>query len=159
MWDERGDDHDAERPAETLAGHGPSEAPDLRMAAQTGIATRPVAEPRVATVAGPETPGAASEKAQTPAQTPALPPLDCSEPGAYFRSCREVLGLSLAEVTACTRIRDLDRIENERFDDRPPDPNLRGFLFEYARALGICDAEPLVRSFLERRQRERFGSA
>ena len=153
LWEERGDDKpapaDSELHAEQPSVHAPVPPAAPQPAAAVSSAPAPAVTPAAETADAPV--------ASRPAPPPSLPPLDCNEPGAYFRRCREVLGLSLAEVTECTRIRDLDRIENERFDDLPPDPNLRGFLFEYARALGICDAEPLVRSFLERRQRSRVA--
>jgi flagellar biosynthesis protein FlhG len=154
LWDERGEEDHADARSGRLAEQRPLQTPDLGTPPRETVAEAPAPAPAVApAVAEP----AGSETAGRSGSTPGLPQLDCNEPGAYFRRCREVLGLSLAEVTEHTRIRDLDRIENERFDDLPPDPNLRGFLFEYARALGICDAEPLVRSFLERRQRARVG--
>jgi flagellar biosynthesis protein FlhG len=154
MWDERGEGGPADASSRRPVEQQPLQTQDLRAPQQGTVAETPAPAPQPSPpVAKP----VESEAAGQAAPTPALPPLDCNEPGDYFRRCREVLGLSLAEVTEHTRIRDLDRIENERFDDLPPDPNLRGFLFEYARALGICDAEPLVRSFLERRQRTRVG--
>lgn len=155
MWDEKGGEGHAEAESRRQAAQHLLQTPDPSPPQQETVAEAPApAPPPVAAAAAAP---ADTESAAQPAPTPALPPLDCNDPGAYYRRCREVLGLSLAEVTEHTRIRDLDRIENERFDDLPPEPNLRGFLFEYARALGICDPEPLVRSFLERRQRARAG--
>jgi flagellar biosynthesis protein FlhG len=156
LWEERGDEKRATGDPGFQAEQPSLHAPVPRTAPEPAAAA-PAVTPAAETAVTPAAETAEASVASQPAPTPSLPPLDCNEPGAYFRRCREVLGLSLAEVTECTRIRDLDRIENERFDDLPPDPNLRGFLFEYARALGICDAEPLVRSFLERRQRSRVG--
>ncbi len=78
----------------------------------------------------------------------ALPPLDRAEPGAYLRQCREALGLSLAEMVEQTRIRTLGPIENERFDLLPPEPYLKGYLFEYARALGLTDIMELATCYL-----------
>ncbi len=81
-----------------------------------------------------------------------LPPLDVSHPCVYLRRCREHLGIPLAELSDHTRIRRLDRIEDERFDELPPEPYLRGYVLQYARALGIGEAEALAASFLERRR-------
>lgn len=81
-----------------------------------------------------------------------LPPLDVSNPGAYLRRCREQLGIPLAELSEHLQIRRLDRIEDERFDELPPVPYLRGYVLQYARALGIGEAEALAASFLERRR-------
>jgi flagellar biosynthesis protein FlhG len=77
-----------------------------------------------------------------------LPPLDRAEPGCYLRRCREALGLGLAEMTERTRIRILDQIENERFELLPPEPYLKGYLFEYARALDLPDIADLAKCYL-----------
>ena len=82
-----------------------------------------------------------------------LPPLDRAEPGCYLRRCREALGLSLAEMTERTRIRILDQIENERFELLPPEPYLRGYLFEYARALELPDIADLANCYLAKTPR------
>jgi cytoskeletal protein RodZ len=58
------------------------------------------------------------------------------------------LGLSLAEMTDRTRIRILDQIENERFELLPPEPYLKGYLFEYARALDLPDIADLAKCYL-----------
>jgi flagellar biosynthesis protein FlhG len=71
-------------------------------------------------------------------------------PGSYLRRCRERLGLSLAELEQRTRLRSLERIEQERFAELPPAPYLAGHVRQYARELGIADAEALAASFLER---------
>ncbi|MDH3210945.1 MAG: helix-turn-helix domain-containing protein [Myxococcales bacterium] len=84
---------------------------------------------------------------------PALPPLDISQPGGYLRQCREHLGIPLAELSHRTRIRRLDRIEDERFDELPPEPYLGAYVLQYAQALGIGEAEALAASFLERSRR------
>ena len=79
----------------------------------------------------------------------ALPPLDLSAPGAYLRRCREALGLTLSEMAERTRIRVLDHIENQRFERLPHEPYLRGYLLEYARALGLLESAQLVARYLE----------
>lgn len=90
-------------------------------------------------------PGVSGNVASPP---PRLPPLDRAEPGAYLRRCREAQGLSLADMTERTRIRTLDQIEDERFDLLPPEPYLKGYLFEYARALGLPDIMDLAKCYL-----------
>jgi flagellar biosynthesis protein FlhG len=104
---------------------------------------------RVATSAlarsGARAPGISGDVASPPRR---LPPLDRAEPGAYLRQCREALGLSLAEMTERTRIRNLDQIENERFEQLPPEPYLKGYLFEYARALDLPDIADLAKCYL-----------
>lgn len=77
-----------------------------------------------------------------------LPPLDPVAPGAYLRRCREALGLSLAEMTERTRVRILDHIENERFDLLPPEVYLKGYLYEYAKALDLPDVAGLATCYL-----------
>jgi len=77
-----------------------------------------------------------------------LAPLDRAEPGAYLRRCREALGLSLADMTDRTRIRILDQIEDERFAQLPPEPYLKGYLLEYARALDLPDIAELAKCYL-----------
>lgn len=89
--------------------------------------------------------GVSGDGASTPRP---LPPLDRAEPGVYLRRCREALGLSLAEMTEQTRIRNLEQIESERFDLLPPEPYLKGYLFEYARALGLPDIADLAKCYL-----------
>jgi flagellar biosynthesis protein FlhG len=79
-----------------------------------------------------------------------LPALDVDAPGSYLKRCREHLGLGLSELSQKTRIRRLDRIEDERFEELPPEPYLRGYVLQYAQALGIEQAEAVTRSFLER---------
>jgi flagellar biosynthesis protein FlhG len=82
-----------------------------------------------------------------------LPPLETSHPGDYLRRCREELGISMAALTERTRIRRLDRIENERYDALPPEPYLRGYVLQYAHALGIPEADALAASYVDRYRR------
>jgi flagellar biosynthesis protein FlhG len=76
-----------------------------------------------------------------------------SEPGAHLRRRRELKGLSLSELALRTRIPSLESIENENFAQLPPEPYVRGFVLQYARALEIRDAEALTASFIERYRR------
>ncbi len=78
------------------------------------------------------------------------PPLDVSQPGLYLKRCRQRLGLDFAQLAARTRIRCLDSIERERFDELPGEPHLRHFVLQYARELGIVDGEALAESFVRR---------
>ena len=84
---------------------------------------------------------------------PPLPPADFEQPGAYLRRCREFLGLELRDLFQRTRLCSLEHIEDERFEELPPEPYLRGHVLEYARALGIREAELLAASFVERYRR------
>jgi len=89
----------------------------------------------------------------------ALPPLDTSRPGHYLRRCRETLGLPISMITERTRIRRLDRIENERFEELPPEPYVRGYVLQYARALGIDDADALAASYIDRYRKAASAAA
>ncbi len=88
-----------------------------------------------------------------PAQDRTLPPADFDQPGAYLRRCREFLGLELGDLFQRTRLSSLEHIERERWEALPPEPYLRGHVLEYARALGIRDADALAASFVERYRR------
>jgi flagellar biosynthesis protein FlhG len=79
-----------------------------------------------------------------------LPPLDVSAPGAYLRCCREQLGWSLGDVRKRTRIRNIAGIEEENYQDLPPEIYVAGFVRQYARALGVQNFELLTKHYLER---------
>lgn len=121
-------------------------------AADDEPAVRPRFRPRFETL--PLVPGPfadAEPRAPVPrAPRRVLAPLDGERPGRYLRRCREQLGLALAEVAATTCIRRLDRIEDERYDELPPAPYLRGQVLQYAEALGIRDAGALADNYLAR---------
>jgi len=95
----------------------------------------------------------APSRREVSAPSPSLPTLDLERPGAYLRRCRRALGLTLREMTECTRIQGLADIEAERFEALPPEPYLRGFLLAYARELGIPELEALTASYLDRNRR------
>lgn len=82
-----------------------------------------------------------------------LAKLDVSQPGDSLRRRREQLRLELSELIARTRIHALADIEAERFERLPAEPYLRGFLLQYARELGIREAESLAESYLARYRR------
>jgi len=88
-----------------------------------------------------------------------LPIFDMEKPGGYLRRCREHLGLGLAELTQRTQIRRLERLEEERFHELPPEPYVRGYVLQYAQALGIQQAEALTASFLARYRASGRGAA
>jgi flagellar biosynthesis protein FlhG len=99
-------------------------------------------------VAAPANKARGAARAGNAAPPRPLPPLDPAAPGAYLRRCREALGLGLAEMTERTRVRILEHIENERFDLLPPEPYLKGYLYEYARALDLPDVAELATCYL-----------
>ena len=75
--------------------------------------------------------------------------MDHEHPGGYLRRCRELLGIGLEDLTERTRIRGLDRIEAERFDELPPPPHLNNFVMQYSRALGIRQVDEIVDAYLD----------
>ncbi len=87
-----------------------------------------------------------------PAPGPSLPRLDVSDPGGYLRRCREHLGLPIEVLSQRIRIRRLDRIEDERFAELPSEPYLKEHVRQYARALGVPEAEAVAvaTSYIER---------
>lgn len=86
-----------------------------------------------------------------------LPPAEVSAdpekaPGVYLKELREVRGMSLREVAERTKVGSfhLECIEQERFDRLPAPVYLRGFIREFARAVGAEDIDVLVDVLLER---------
>jgi flagellar biosynthesis protein FlhG len=77
-------------------------------------------------------------------------PTDLSRPGSILRRRREQLGLDLSLLMRRTRIQSLRWLEDERFDDLPPEPYVRGYVLQYARELGIRDADALASVYLAR---------
>jgi flagellar biosynthesis protein FlhG len=95
------------------------------------------------------------------AETPPLPELpapDFEQPGEYLRRCRELCRLSLRDLYERTRLGTLEAIEREAFAALPPEPYLGRHVFEYARALGVREADALAASFV-RRARAARGAA
>jgi transcriptional regulator with XRE-family HTH domain len=66
--------------------------------------------------------------------------------GGRLRAERELLGMSLEEISRATRIPvlSLERLEADRFDDLPGEVFVRGFLRAYARTVGIEADEVLA---------------
>jgi hypothetical protein len=94
---------------------------------------------------------ASLQRANAPSEPqPELPPLDLEQPGAYLRRCREALDLSLRNLYERTRLGTLEAIEREAFELLPPEPYLGRHVFEYARALGVRDAETVAAAVVRR---------
>jgi flagellar biosynthesis protein FlhG len=89
----------------------------------------------------------------------ALPPLDLEQPGAYLKHCRELKGLTLRDVYERTRLSTLDAIEREAVEALPPEPYLGRHVSEYARALGVRDAEAVAASVVRRYRLARAQAA
>ena len=79
-------------------------------------------------------------------------------PGLYLKQLREIRGMTLREVADRTKVGSfhLDCIEQERFDRLPAPVYLRGFVREFARAVGGEEVDVLVESFIGR-YREEMG--
>lgn len=72
--------------------------------------------------------------------------------GAYLRWAREQAGLSIRQLADRTKISSgkLEDIESERIDHLPPPVYLRGFVYEFARSLGLANAFQLSELYLRR---------
>ena len=78
-------------------------------------------------------------------------------PGLYLSVAREKAGRTFQELCAQTKIgrSHMENIEAERFEKLPAPVYLRGFILEYAKALGLSEAEEIARIYLERFQQYR----
>lgn len=73
--------------------------------------------------------------------------------GQYLRRHREERAMSVEEVSRTTRIPvgNLERLENDHFDDLPGEVFVRGFLKAYARAVSMSVDDVLARYTSSRR--------
>lgn len=73
--------------------------------------------------------------------------------GQYLRQHRETRAMSMEEISRATRIpvANLERLENDHFDDLPGEVFVRGFLKAYARALHVPVDDVLARYTSSRR--------
>jgi len=89
----------------------------------------------------------ASQDSPPPSSPPAVPPADVDSAGfgRALARAREALGIPAAEMAGRLRLhpRQLDAIENERLDDLPSAPFVRGYVRSYAKELKI-DPAPLL---------------
>jgi flagellar biosynthesis protein FlhG len=74
--------------------------------------------------------------------------------GRFLRQLREGAGLSLKDVAHRTKISPmrLDQIEQEMFERLPAAVYLRGFVLEYAKALGFPQPQEVAGLYLSRYQ-------
>ena len=112
----------------------------------------PVPPPNEAAPIAPRPPA----KAEDPATLAARPPMPDVGPrteftGPLLRQIREAIGVELREIAERSKIgmAYLQALEGEVFAKLPAPVYVRGFLVEYARALGL-DAERVKRTYLER---------
>jgi flagellar biosynthesis protein FlhG len=100
-------------------------------------------------------PQAVSPAVEEPPETPTGSPPDArTEPGALLRYHRRQRGLTMAQVAAETKIRPalLEQLESERIEDLPAAVFVRGHVLQYARALGIDNANELAALYIARHQ-------
>jgi cytoskeletal protein RodZ len=73
---------------------------------------------------------------------------ESSSIGTFLRHEREVRHISLGELSQATRIplRQLELLEEGRFDELPGEVFARGFIKSYAQAVGV-EAGPLIERF------------
>jgi cytoskeletal protein RodZ len=105
------------------------------------------------------------DERQEPAKSPPspVPPLTMSEvTGAVLRARRESIGIPLQEIARNTRISIayLQFIEEDHVKGLPHDAYLRGYLIQYARALGL-DPRVVAEGYLRHAKavRERASKA
>jgi flagellar biosynthesis protein FlhG len=99
----------------------------------------------------------ASEQSVPPAgrQDEGVPQLSPAESaGLFLRQLRESAGLTLKDVAYRTKISPmrLEQIEQERFERLPAAVYLRGFVLEYAKALGFPQPQEVAGLYLARYQ-------
>ena len=72
--------------------------------------------------------------------------------GAYLRWAREQAGLSIRQLADRTKIGSakLEDIEAERAGHLPPPVYLRGFVYEFARCMGLVNAFQISEFYLKR---------
>lgn len=78
-----------------------------------------------------------------------LPTFSDQEPGPFLRECRQRLGFELGEMKRQTRIRILDRIELGEYKKLPSLPYVSAFVRQYAKTLGIKEADKLAAHYVE----------
>lgn len=120
---------------------------DLRMGRPPDI--HPIAGPPLpARLSGPP-PRVAARSVYAPA--PVAPTLPEPVTGSALRAAREACGVSLQQIASASKVgvRTLESIETERLDILPAAVYLRGFVQEYARALGL-DPRATAESYLSR---------
>lgn len=85
------------------------------------------------------------------APAPTAPTLPEPVTGSALRAAREACGVSLQQIASASKVgvRTLESIEKERLDILPAPVYLRGFVQEYARALGL-DPRATAEAYLSR---------
>ena len=99
----------------------------------------------------PSSPRATPAPRSVYAPAPAAPTLPEPVTGSALRAAREACGVSLQQIASASKVgvRTLESIETERLDILPAPVYLRGFVQEYARALGL-DPRATAEAYLTR---------
>jgi flagellar biosynthesis protein FlhG len=101
------------------------------------------------------TPDRVAPRAEAPAEIDGFEDVDDGGEGAWdgprLRRARMLRGIDLDRIAAITKIKPLhlESLEQERFDRLPNAVYVRGYVFAYARCLGL-DAPHVALSYLER---------
>jgi flagellar biosynthesis protein FlhG len=133
-----------------------------------GLADAAPAEPALPAIADPlALPAPAFEapppRAEAPAEIEGFEDVDEGGDGPWdgprLRRARLLRGLEIDRISAITKIKPvhLESLEEERFDALPSHVYVRGFVFAYARCLGL-DAPHVALSYVERMRDQRAGS-
>jgi hypothetical protein len=105
--------------------------------------------------APPPPPAAAAQPPPLP-QLPSMPPIseDTEYTGDLLRQIREARGLSLDQMANTTKIAIyyIRNLEFEEYEDLPAKVYVKGYLKQIAKLLKL-DAEPLVKSYIDRMEK------
>jgi flagellar biosynthesis protein FlhG len=95
---------------------------------------------------------AAPDREELPEIPPGPPPDAAEEPGAHLRHHRLRSGLLLAQVAEEIKVRStlLDKLEHEQFGQLPAPVYVRGFVVQFARALGLPQPEEIARAYVSK---------
>jgi flagellar biosynthesis protein FlhG len=91
------------------------------------------------------------ESDESKLERPTGPPPDVAErPGAFLRHLRTRRRTTLVQLSEETKIRAsvLEMLEAESFADLPARVYVRGFVLQYARALGLDDPDRIAAAYL-----------
>jgi flagellar biosynthesis protein FlhG len=101
-------------------------------------------------------------RAEAPAEIEGFEDVDDAGDGPWdgprLRRARMLRGLELDRISAITKIKPihLESLEEERFESLPSHVYVRGFVFAYARCLGL-DASHVAVSYVERMRDQKAG--
>ena len=126
-----------------------------RMLARIDEAFRRIAK------AEPPLPQGSTVSSDSPCRHPAVPsgppPDPDTLPGQHLRHHRLNTGLSLEQIAVETKVRAafLEQVENEDFESLPAQVFVRGYVLQFARAVGLSEPEEFADLYLEKMKRDR----